>query len=277
MPSDSEVPNRRAFLQVGLGVALATALQSAAPPLMDNTKGNFRFRKGSGKFSSGGTVAMKGYEIVHVAFATTPPLAKGLEMMDAHLKKEHRPPHALCGLELRSPSQFTFAEFGEQSSAYVEHLSKRNLLVDGNNPVARVNVAPELDPLPNSRCSLLVTRPPQQSARPSFLAASGELSGEYPKGITARGDITTNGLRQKTHQGTIQCGSHAGRAGSGLEWGVTDFVVFTVHNIHPLMRELPASPESAPRRTLVFIGIIAVRRSRNLRSKYKCAAARGTW
>ena len=238
MSSDRGVPNRRAFLQqVGLGVGFASALRSAAPALMDNTTGNFRFRKGSGKFSSGGTVAMKGYEIVHVAFATLPPLAKGLEMMDAHLKKEHRPPHALCGLELRSPRQFTFTEFGELSVAYVEHLSKRNLLVDGNNPVARVNVAPELNPPSEVSLFGFSYTAPQQAARPSFLAASGELSGEYPKGITARGDISTNGLRQKLTKELANV-DHALEE-LGVDWsGVTDFVVFTVHNIHPLVREL---------------------------------------
>jgi hypothetical protein len=234
----SGVPNRRAFLQqVGSGIGLASALQAAPPALIDNAKGNFRFRKGAGKFSSGGTVSTKGYEIVHVAFANLPPLAKGLEMMDAYLKKEHRPPQALCGLELRSPRQFTYAEFGEQSNAYVEHLSKRNLLVDGNNPVARVNVAPELNPPSELSLFGFSYTAPQQGARPSFLGASGELSGTYPEGITARGDISTNGLRQKLSKelGNVD---HVLEE-LGVDWStVTDFVVFTVHNIHPLVREL---------------------------------------
>jgi hypothetical protein len=241
MPDNSEAPNRRSFLhQVGVGIGLAGALQGAdAPPpvLIDSPKGGFRFRKGGGKYSSGGAVAKEGYEIVHVTFATAPPLAKGFEMIDGFLKAQRRPAQALCGMELRSPKPFTFAAFGELSLAYVSLIEKRGLLIEGSNPIARVNVCPELDPPSEVSIYGFSYTAPQKAPRPTFLAASGELSGEYPQGIMARGDVSPNGLRLKVTREL----ENLDRAISqmGVSWnGVTNLVVFTVHDIHPILREL---------------------------------------
>src|SRR5262249_20296948 len=130
MENDRESLGRRGFLRESvLVLGFAGLAQSAeAPAIIDNPKGNFRFRKGS-KFSSGGTVAVPGYEIVHVTFNAAPPMEKALEQVDRFLSQQHRPPQALCGIELRSPKPFTFAEFGKLSDRYWELLSKRNLMI----------------------------------------------------------------------------------------------------------------------------------------------------
>lgn len=236
---NDEGPNRRHFLrQFGLGAGLASVLKSAeAPALLDNPKGGFRFRKGGNKFSSGGTVAMSGYEVVHVTFAAAPPIRRGFEMMDRYLNQQHRHPQALCGVELRSPRQFTFAEFGEINQTYMELISKRDLMVGGTNPVARVNVAPEIDPPSELAMYGFSYTAPQKASRPTFVAASSELSGEYPQGIVARGDVSPNGLRQKLLK---ELGSLDHTLPElGVDWSaVTDLVVYTVQDVHPLMREL---------------------------------------
>lgn len=239
MPINSITMNRRHFLgQLGVGAGLASALNGADPPkLIDNPKGNFRFRRGGGTYSSGGTVAMKDYEIVHATFSTMVPLAKALDRIDAYLERQGRPPQAVCGIELRSPKPFTFAEFGQLSKTYVDLLTKHNLMVGEVNPVARVNVAPELDPPAEVSIYGFSYTAPQPAARPTFLAASGELSGPYPQGIVARGDTSVNGLRQKVTREL----ENLDRTLRELEvgWsGVNNLVVYSVHNIHPLLREL---------------------------------------
>src|SRR5579872_1416604 len=132
MRNGLESPNRRDFLGLaGFGMVAASALQGAdAPTLIDNVKGNFRFRKGGNKYSSGGSVAMEGYEIVHVIFASPPPMAKGFAMLEAYLKQQHRPPQALAGVELRSPKPFTFEAFGELNGVYMAALSKQDHMVN---------------------------------------------------------------------------------------------------------------------------------------------------
>jgi len=241
MPNNSEYPNRRSFLQqAGMGIGLAGALEGAdAPPptLMDNAKGGFRFRKGGGKYSSGGTVAKEGFEIVHVTFATPPPLAKGFEMIDGFLKAQRRPPQALCGMELRSPKPFTYPAFGELSVIYVGLIEKRGLLIDGSNPIARVNVCPELDPPPEVSIYGFSYTAPQKGAPPTFLAAAGELSGEYPQGIMARGDVSPNGLRLKVTRELESLDRAISQM--GVSWNaVTNLVVFSVHDFYPILRDL---------------------------------------
>jgi len=240
MSSNHETPNRRNFLrQAGAGIALTSVLRAAdAPPpaLIDSPKGGFRFRKGGNKYSSGGTVAKAGFEIVHVTFATPPPLAKAFEMIDGFLKVQHRPPQALCGLELRSPKPFTYAAFGELSVRYVDLIEKRGMLIEGSNPIARVNIAPEMDPPGEVSLYGFSYTAPQKAGRPTFLAASGELSGEYPQGIMARGDTSPNGLRQKLTR-ELENLDRALRE-MGVTWNdVTNLAVFTVHDFHPILRE----------------------------------------
>lgn len=239
MQNRQEAPNRRDFLGLaGLGLVAASTLRGAdAPVLIDNVKGNFRFRKGGNKYSSGGSVAMEGYEIVHAVFATPPPMAKGFAILEAYLKQQHRPPQALAGVELRSPKPFTFEAFGELNSVYMAALSKQDHMVNDANPVARVNVAPELDPPSEVSMYGFSYSAPQKGARPTFLAASGELSGEYPQGIVARGDTSEAGLRQKLIR-EFDNVDHALKE-MGVDWNlVNNLAVFTVHDIHPLVREL---------------------------------------
>src|SRR5688572_13310504 len=113
--------------------------------LVENKKGGFRFMRGIAPYSSG-AVAMEGYEVAHATFSPAPPYRKGFEEIDRHLRKLGRPPEALCGIELRSPRPFTFAGFNEFNQRYLELLEKRGILAGGLNPVARTNVAPEIDP-----------------------------------------------------------------------------------------------------------------------------------
>jgi hypothetical protein len=231
--------NRRVFLKEAVFGAAAGRLLigTEVQALIDNAEGGFRFRKGGNKFSSGGAVANPGHEIVHVTFAAMPSMAQGFARINEFLNEQRRPSQALCGVELRSPKPFNFAEFGKLSDIYMDLVAKPDRMVKGANPVARVNVAPELDPPTEVSMFGFSFAAPRKDAGANFLAASGELSGAYPDGIVARGDTSTNGLRQKVTRELENIDKALGEM--NVDWAaVTTFSVFTVHDIHPLLREL---------------------------------------
>ena len=239
MKSDQSY-NRRKFLRHA-GTAFAAAqsivnLEGAV--LVENKKGGFRFLRGIAPYSSG-AVAMGGYEVAHATFSPAPPYRKGFEEIDRHLRKLGRPPEALCGIELRSPRPFTFAGFNEFNQRYLEMLEKRGILAGGLNPVARTNVAPEIDPPQEVSLYGFSYTEPSRMAATFVVAGAGELTGERldATDIVRRGDVSEAGLREKTVQvlGLME----ARLRGLGVSWTeVTAIEVYTVHNIFPLMHKL---------------------------------------
>lgn len=107
----------------------------------DVTAGGYRFLPGIAPFSSG-AVAMPGFEVVHATLRAPMPWRDGFALIDRHLREQSRPRGALCAIELRSPAPFSFGGFDEFNAGYQALLKDWNLLVDGENPIARTNVAP---------------------------------------------------------------------------------------------------------------------------------------
>lgn len=237
LPTEEDNFDRRHFLGIaGVSASLVSVLRGAEAKLVDCPKGGFRFRRGSGQFSSGGTMAMGGFEVVHVTFSAAPPVGKAFEMIDEYLKQQQRPPQALCGVELRSPRQFLSAEFDKLNQGYVEMIAKRDLMIGGANPVARVNVVPELDPPSELSMYGFSYTAVQRGARPTFLIAASDLKGAYPQGIVARGDVSTEGLREKL--GQVMGGLDNNLQELGTDWRqVTAVSLYTVRDVFPLMRE----------------------------------------
>jgi len=207
--------------------------------LEESKQGNFRFLRGIAPYSSG-AVASAGFEVVHVTLSPPPPYRKGFEAIDRHLSQQKRPPQALCGVELRSPKPFTFAGFGQFNQEYVEQLKQRHLLVGDLNPVARTNVAPEVDPPKEVLLYGFSYTAPSRDPGPTFVVAGGgELSGERldARDIVRRGDISDSGLRAKAEQvlGLME----QRLIGLGGSWAnVTVVEVYTIHNIFPLVQKL---------------------------------------
>src|SRR5271165_3487466 len=111
--------------------------------LVLNPKGGYSFLKGIAPYSAG-VVANAGFEIERARLSKPLPVPEAFARLDAHLATLGRPRQALCGMELRSPRPFTFEGFNGFNAGYVRFLEKRNVLVNGLNPVARTNVAPEI-------------------------------------------------------------------------------------------------------------------------------------
>lgn len=206
--------------------------------LVVNKRGNYSFLKGIAPYSAG-VAAEAGFEVVHVRFSRYVPLTQGFAAVDVHLKESGLPPQAMCAMELRSPKPFSFAGFEAFNVAYVDFLKKRDILVDGLNPIARTNVAPEVNPPSQpSLYGFSYTRP-SKSARKTFVIAG---AGELPEGsldphdVVRRGESSAEAIREKAR---FVMGLMEGRLqGLGANWtDVTVSEIYTVHDIRPWMEE----------------------------------------
>jgi hypothetical protein len=231
---------RELFQQGALAAGIAMPAGSASKPVLENNKqGNFHFLRGIAPYSSG-AIADAGFAVAHVTLSAPPPFRQGFETVDRHLKERGRPPQALCAIELRSPRPFTFDGFNEFNRQYIELLKERNLLLDGLNPVARTNVAPEVRPPAEVLLYGFSYTTPSTAARPTFVVAgAGELTGERldARDIVRRGDVSPDGLRAKARHVLSLMDERL--RGMGAGWQHANAVdVYTVHSISELMRDL---------------------------------------
>jgi len=208
--------------------------------LVENSRGNYRFLKGIGAYSSG-VVADPGYEIVHVTLARPQAVRAGFELVTRHLGESNRPVQALCAIELRSPRPFTFDGFAAFNESYRRILSEADILLDGLNPIARTNVAPEiLPPAEPVLYAFSYTVPARNSdAPPTFVVAgAGELTGDqYDRQHIVRFDETSDeAMREKAQCVMEQMLERLPRLGAG--WAQVNVVnIYTVRNIFPSVRD----------------------------------------
>ena len=207
---------------------------------MDNPKGNYAFLTGIAPYSSG-VVALPGYEIVHLILRKPLPYREGFEFIERHLEKMQRPRHALCGIQLRIPRAFSFEGFSQFNAGYLDLLNNWDLPVDGINPVARTNVAPEIRaPQEAVLYAFSFTIPATDNAVPPtfIIAGAGELrDGDLaPGNIVRAGETGLAAMREKARFviGIMQ----ARLSGLQMEWAdVTTVDVYTVHPLHHLLAE----------------------------------------
>jgi hypothetical protein len=207
--------------------------------LIDNPAGNYRFLTGIAPYSSG-AVAMPGYEIVHVTLHKPQPYRPGFELIDQYLTKRNRSRQALCAIELRSPKPFTFEGFAEFNQGYQEILATWNLLIDGRNPVARTNIAPELFP-PDAPMlhAFSYTIPTEQISDTPLtfvVAGAGDLINQdlSPEAIVRAGDTSPEAMREKAAH--VMNTMQARLVGLNAEWSqVTTVDIYTVHPLQPYL------------------------------------------
>lgn len=207
--------------------------------LITNRIGGYSFLKGIAPYSAG-VVANDGVEIERARLTTPLPLATTFKRIDVHLASLDRPPQALCAMELRSPRPFTFQGFNEFNAGYVRYLETRGILVNGLNPVARTNVAPEIGAPTEPVVYAFSYTVSVRAGRRSFIVAG---AGELPEGsldphdVVRRGEDSFDALKEKV---TFVLGLMDGRVrGLGAAWEeVTGVDVYTIHNIAPLMAPL---------------------------------------
>ena len=200
--------------------------------LLLNPKGNYSFLKGIAPYSAG-VVSAQGYEIVHVRFRQPEPLARGFDRILAHLTKIERPVAALCAMELRSPKPFSFQGFIEFNGNYVEVLNSWGLILDGVNPVARTNIAPEFAaPAVPSIFGFSYTVPSQRKEKSFVVAGAGELpeGSLNPEDVIRSGETSSDAMAEKTR--FVMSLMSARLSGLGVDWAqVTTTDVYTIHNM----------------------------------------------
>jgi len=209
-------------------------------PLIRQPQGNYLFLPGIAPYSCG-AVSAPGFEIAHVTLHRPIPYRQGFDLIENHLEREGRPKAALCGVELRSPRPFTFQGFAEFNAEYASILKDWGLFVDGINPVARTNVAPESS-LPTGPVlyGFSYSRSCNLGLPPTFVVAG---AGELPEGVLAHdaiirvGDISTKAMAEKA---SFVLDLMENRLkGLGADWSqVTAVDLYTVHSLDRLLPEL---------------------------------------
>ena len=208
--------------------------------LIPHPQGDYLFLPGISPYSCG-VVSAPGFEIAHVRFRLPVAYRRIFDRIEQHLKDQGRPKVALCGIELRSPRPFTFSGFAEFNAGYAKILEDWGLFVDGINPVARTNVAPEVDP-PSEPVlfGFSYTRPCDPSLPPTFVVSG---AGELPEGVLAHeaiirvGDTSSEAMIKKASfvLDLMETRLH----GLGADWsGVTAVDIYTVHALERILPEV---------------------------------------
>ena len=125
---------------------------------------------------SGGVRAADKTEIVHATLKKSIPWVKGFDTISDLLASFELERSALCGVELRCEKPHSFDGFDEFNNAYENKLAQWGLIVEGQNPVARTNVAPaHLWPNQTELHAFSFIRPSKYT-EPSFVVAgAGDL------------------------------------------------------------------------------------------------------
>jgi len=201
--------------------------------------GSYRYIKGVFQYSAG-VAAEPGYRLERVRFATPVPLSEGFRRIEEIIKSAGRPLSSFAACELRSPAPFTEEGFVAFNKVYVGTLTEWGLFAGENNPVARSNVCPEVNPPAEPSFYAFSYTVEDANAVPSFVVAgSGEAPeglGSYAENTIARGDVSPSGLRQKAQWVLGEMERRMKALGFG--WGQTTGVqLYTVHDIHPFVAD----------------------------------------
>ncbi len=164
-----------------------------------NLRGGYRFLPGIEPYSSG-VVAASGFEIVHVTLTAAVPWHAGLCAARRYLESLGLSQHALCGVELRCPRPHTMDGFIDFNRDYRALLNEWDMPVDGQNPVARTNVAPVAAAPAETVLFGFSYCCPSDSAAGTFVVAGG---GELPTKaldstkIVRAGDVSREAMAEK--------------------------------------------------------------------------------
>jgi hypothetical protein len=155
---------------------------------------------------------------------------------------QRHPKAALCGIELRSPRPFTFSGFAEFNAGYSKILEDWGLFVDGINPVARTNVAPEVDPPSEPGLFGFSFTREFDLFLPPVLPPTFVVSGarELPEGVLAHeaiirvGDTSSEAMIEKASlvMDLMKTRLH----GLGVAWSrVTEVNIYTIHALERIL------------------------------------------
>jgi len=219
---------------------------SQAPSARDVLTGSYRFLPGIAPFSSG-AAALPGHQVVHATLRTPVRWREGFDLIDRHLRAEGRPRAALCAIELRSPAPFTFAGFDAFNAGYQALLAEWKLLVGGENPIARTNVAPVVGAPTEPSLYGFGYTVPGAAPRPTFIVAgAGETRerGVGVEGIVRHGETSADAMREKAVH--VMRTMEARLRGLGVGWAdVTAIDIYTAQPVESFVADTVLRPAGA--------------------------------
>jgi hypothetical protein len=208
--------------------------------------GDYRYLPGIAPFSSG-VVAMPGYQMVHTTLRTPIPWRDGFALVDRHLREAGRSRAALCAIELRSPVPFSFAGFDAFNTGYCQLLAEWKLLVGGENPIARTNVAPLVGAPSEPSLYAFTYTAPGMTARPTFVVAgAGEMRepSAGAQGIVRHGETSPEAMREKGAH--VMATMQARLSGLAVGWpDVTTIDVYTAMSLETFLADTVLRPAGA--------------------------------
>jgi hypothetical protein len=212
--------------------------------LHDVPGGGYRYLPGIAPYSSG-VVAAAGHEIVYATLRAPVPWRDGFTRIDDHLREQRRPRAALCAIALRSPAPLSFDGFAEFNAGYRAVLESWKLLVDGDNPIARTNVAPVVAAPPAPSLYAFAYTTPGVTPRPTFVVAgSGEVDELVADRIVRRGETSADAMRAKAV--FVMDVMQARLRALGADWpDVTAIDVYTARPIEPFLADTVLAPAGA--------------------------------
>jgi hypothetical protein len=213
--------------------------------------GGYRYVRGPFQYS-GGVAAEPGFEIERARFSRLVPLAEGFSRIEAYLKNLGRPVTSFCACELRSPAPFTDQGFIDFNKVYVGTLERWGIYSDGENPVARSNVCPEIappgEPSFEAFCYTVPTTAREGVPASFVIAGSGEARdepGTYKDKIVRFGETSPDAMRDKARH--VLSVMEIRMAALGVGWAnATATQAYTVHDPHPFMAEDIVGRGAAP-------------------------------
>ncbi len=202
--------------------------------------GGYRYVRGPFQYS-GGVATQPGFAIERVRFHSPRPIEQGFSDIEAYLTARGRPFTSFCACELRSPEPFDDAGFIAFNRVYVGTLERWGIFKDDENPVARSNVCPDIDPPSEpvfEAFSFTVPDPePAGEAKSFVIAGSGEATeapGDYADRIVRLGETSAEAMTEKALH---VLGAMETRMGAlGLGWAdATTTQVYTVQDLYPFL------------------------------------------
>ena len=201
-------------------------------------RGSYRYIKGPFQYS-GGVIAEPGFSIQRVRFSRVMSLTQGFLAIESHLNQLGRPLTSFCACELRSPEPFDDVGFISFNRLYVGMLEKWGIFFNDENPVARSNVCPEIDPPTEPHFyAFSFTVPNQETTFKSFVisgaAEAGEGAGHYGERTIRKGENSPVAMREKAQHVLSTMESRMSAIGVG--WGqVTATQGYTVYDVHSFL------------------------------------------
>ncbi len=143
-------------------------------------------------------------------------------------------------MELRIPRALSLEGFKEFNRPYVQRLAAWGIQVGELNPVARTNVAVEIDPAPVASVFGFSYTVASSQKRSTFVISGAPevgVSESNQRIVVAPGDVSREGMRKKIAQ--VLGSLRALLQEVGASWGdATAVGVYTVQDIHPYMEEM---------------------------------------